>query len=482
MKYRALLLCLFLPALLSAQANCDYDKLLREGKTFAKQRQYKKALYKYNSARRCDRDKGEEVDAAIEALLDQVEGEKKTADLERERAEKEKRAADKALADLRKTSEKVVENLLRDAENEIYHLHYADALEKMNAAAEIGLKKTEVARALMEAAFFYAESGRFREAQDITAAAARLFDKNTQAIRIDSSDVLATRLKFRQVLQSLDPARYAELEARYYPVMAPLKGGKFNMGSEDGEEDEMPVHEVELSDFQLARTETTVWQYNLYLAATGRNIFDEKVISQPGWGWEGDNPIVYVSWYDAVVYANWLSRQWGRTPAYTIDSVGRTQYDGWKVELNDNADGFRLPTEAEWEYAARGGPQQYTYRYAGGDSLELVARFRENSSNRAQPVGSRLPVKPDPANPQTWLFDMSGNVWEWCGDWYTAKYNKTLPNMPGKKTQGPKRGGSRILRGGCWNYTDDFCRVARRFNDVPTSKLSISGFRMAHDK
>lgn len=140
MKYLALILCLFLPALLTAQATCDYAKLLREGKTFAQQRQYKKALYKYNSARRCDRDKGEEVDAAIEALLDQVEGEKK--------------AADKALADLRATSSKVVESLLRDAENEIYHLRYAEALDKMNAAAGIGQKKPEVARALLEIAFF----------------------------------------------------------------------------------------------------------------------------------------------------------------------------------------------------------------------------------------------------------------------------------------------------------------------------------------
>ncbi|HRI62400.1 MAG TPA: formylglycine-generating enzyme family protein, partial [Saprospiraceae bacterium] len=247
-------------------------------------------------------------------------------------------------------------------------------------------------------------------------------------------------------------------------------------------EDEKPVHEVELSDFQLARTETTVWQYNLCLAATGRNMLDKKVKSKPGWGWEGDNPIVNVSWYDAVVYANWLSRQWGRTPAYTIDSVGRTQSD-WKIELADQADGFRLPTEAEWEYAARGGSQQYAYRYAGGDSLELVARFRENSSNRAQPVTSRLPVKPDPDNPQTWLYDMSGNVYEWCGDWYDEGYYQKLRDVPEKNPKGPPDGSSRVLRGGSWDdRSSNFCRVASRGNYVPRSRYVIFGFRLAQDK
>ncbi len=449
MKHLALfVLILFLPSLLAAQT-CDYDKLYREGKTFAKQRQYKKALYKFNSARRCDPTKGETVDAAIEALLDQVEGEKKAADKERERAEQ-------ALSDLRQTSGKVVESLLRDAENEVYHLRYAEALEKMNAAAGIGQKKPEVARALLEIAYFDAESGQFLAAQAITTKVSQLLGKDTGPIRIDTADLRATRHKFRQVLQELDPARYAELEARYYPVMIDVKGGEFIMGCEKGENcDTLP--RVKLSDYQLARTETTFWQFALYAAATGLKIQDFS----PQWGLDGDNPVVKVSWYKTFKYANWLSTQQDIQPIYDIDAS----------QITPNTRGYCLPTEAEWEYAARGGMRQDTFHFSGSDDLAAVGWSEENVDtlgiSRTRPVATRLPNS-------LGLLDMSGNVLEWCWDWY-ADYQAGVFENP----TGSTGGHSRVLRGGSyWNYYGK-CHVASRSGSDGDDGFAAYGFRLA---
>jgi sulfatase modifying factor 1 len=441
-------LLFFLPALLAAQT-CDYDKLYREGKTFAKQRQYKKALYKFNSARRCDPTKGETVDAAIEALLDQVEGEKKAADKERERAEQ-------ALSDLRQTSGKVVESLLRDAEKEVYHLRYAEALEKMNAAADIGQKKPEVARALMEIAFFDAESGQFLAAQAITTKVSQLLGKDTGPIRIDTADLPATRHKFRQVLQELAPARYAELEARYYPVMIDVKGGEFIMGCEKGKDCDR-LSRVKLSDYQLARTETTFWQFALYAKATGLKIQDFS----PAWGLDGDNPVVNILWVQTLEYGNWLSVQQGLQPAYGIDSL----------QIIPNAKGYCLPTVAEWEYAAKGGTRRDTFLYSGSDNLATVAWYDENVDTlgvkRTRPVATRLPNGLD-------LRDMSGNVREWCWDYYQRYLASAFENPTG-----PTEGEFRVLRGGSWGYNYNFCLVANRDWFGGNVRDDNVGFRLA---
>ncbi len=454
MKYLALILCLFLPALLTAQATCDYAKLLREGKTFAQQRQYKKALYKYNSARRCDRDKGEEVDAAIEALLDQVEGEKK--------------AADKALADLRATSSKVVESLLRDAENEIYHLRYAEALDKMNAAAGIGQKKPEVARALLEIAFFYAESGRFPKAEDTTTAAAKLLGKDAGVTRIDTSDAPATRSSFRRALQSLDPVRYAQIEARYYPVMIPIPGGTFMMGSEDGAEDERPVHQVQLSPFQMAETETTMWQFGLYCAAQGLEI---KKFHEPSWGdIRGPDPVIMVSWYEAVLYVNWASEQYGLGSVYEIENFqfGVNGNPIFETIRKPGANGFCLPTEAEWEYAAQGSQ---AFLYAGSDEIGSVGWYGVNSS-RTNPVRGK---KVNGFG----LYDMSGNVLEWCWDLYDDSYYDQFLNSTAIDPAGPEEGTLRVLRGGSWGSDASDCRPSDRAAGDPDGRYDSVGFRVA---
>jgi sulfatase modifying factor 1 len=441
MKYLFFILWISLPALLAAQT-CDYDKLYREGKTFAKSRQYKKALYKYNSARRCDPTKGETVDAAIEALLDKVEGEKK--------------AVDKALEDLRKTSGKVVDNLLRDAATEVYHLRYAEALEKMKAAGEIGHKGENVGRSLMEIAFFYAESGRFSDARDVTALAYQLLWTEAYSVPIDTTNPAATRAKFRKALKCLDPARYAELEARYYPVMIDVKGGEFILGCEKWERcDTLP--QVKLSDFQLARTETTFWQFALYAAATELKIQDFS----PQWGLDGDNPVVKVSWDETLEYANWLSVQQSLQPAFDINSL----------QIIPNAKGYRLPTEAEWEYAAGGGIHQDPFLYSGNDNLAAVAWYSENADTRGvgrtHPVGTQFPNS-------LGLQDMSGNVWEWCWDYYEVYQTGIFENPTG-----PISGENRVLRGGSWDQPEGGCRIVVRGRYPGYVRLYNLGFRLA---
>ena len=143
------------------------------------------------------------------------------------------------------------------------------------------------------------------------------------------------------------------------PKMELVPGGKFQMGDTfgDGDEDERPVHEVQLNSFQMAATETTLAAYDLFCKATGRDLVKDR-----DWG-RGQRPVIYVNWYDAIEYCNWLSIQHNLQPVYRIDknrkdpnNTNSSDYLKWTVQSNWAANGYRLPTEAEWEYAAKGGP------------------------------------------------------------------------------------------------------------------------------
>ncbi|HRI61780.1 MAG TPA: SUMF1/EgtB/PvdO family nonheme iron enzyme, partial [Saprospiraceae bacterium] len=233
------------------------------------------------------------------------------------------------------------------------------------------------------------------------------------------------------------------LEARYYPAMVAVKGS------------------TGLPDYKLAKTETTVWQYNLYLNAQKKNILDESSVKRPGWGWEGNNPVVFISWYDAAQYANWLSEQRGLTPVYTIDKEQKDTNNisdidklKWTVTLRANANGYRLPSNAEWAYAAHGGAKQAAFEYAGSDRPDGVAWHKGNSGNRTQPVGSKSPNGAG-------LYDLSGNVWEWCWDWDTASFGRY-----------------RTVRGGSWKTMASNCRITETGARSPDSRDDQYGFRI----
>ena len=241
-----------------------------------------------------------------------------------------------------------------------------------------------------------------------------------------------------------------------FPDFVHVAGGTFYMGSTDSDaySDESPEHSVMVNSFYMAETELTFDQYDAYCTAEGISKPDDE-----GWG-RGSRPVINVSWYDAVKYSNWLSEQEGLSKVYSIS--------GTSVTLNQSANGYRLPTEAEWEYAARGGSQSKGYKYAGSNDVNEVGWHWFNSGKKTHPV------KDKKAN-ELGLYDMSGNVWEWCWDWYDSDY---YSSSPGVNPTGPSSGSRRILRGGNWYQDSKYLRIADRSYNSPGNSNNNYGFRV----
>jgi len=249
------------------------------------------------------------------------------------------------------------------------------------------------------------------------------------------------------------------------PMLVLVEKGSFAMGDTwgDGYNDEKPTHKVTFTyDFYIGKYETTFDEYDAFCDATGRSKpYDE------GWG-RGNRPIIYVSWRDAISYCNWVSEKEGLPKAYAsngnlLDKEGRATTDLSKVV------GYRLPTEAEWEYAARGGNKSKGYRYSGSNNIDDVAWYRMNSELKTQGVGEKAPN-------ELGIYDMSGNVWELCGDWYdSGYYTKSPKTNPYNYTPGSDRVG----RGGGWGTDATHTQVAFRSGDLPTGTFHSLGFRIA---
>ena len=190
--------------------------------------------------------------------------------------------------------------------------------------------------------------------------------------------------------------------------------------------------------------------------------------------------MIYVSWYDAVEYCNWLSRKKGFAQAYQIDRSRRdpkniSKYDElkWSVACDFSANGYRLPTEAEWEYAARGGKYSEGYEYAGSDTASDVAWDAWNSGGKTHPVSQKKPN-------ELGIYDMTGNVYEWCWDWYDKHYYASSSTTD---PTGPAKAGEvwdgRVFRGGSWRDGAYMHRVTLRICVVPTIRVRVNGFRLA---
>ncbi len=257
-----------------------------------------------------------------------------------------------------------------------------------------------------------------------------------------------------------------------------VKGGTFVMGctseqGEDCEDNERPTHNVTVGNFWMGETEVTVAMFRTFVLETGYRTDAEK----EGWAWrwmmvdgkwkwnkvnglnwmyddqgnarnrsEDNHPVLYVSWNDAVEFCKWLSRKTGMT--------------------------FRLPTEAEWEYAARGGNKCRGYIYSGGNNINNLAWYGNKISGttangRTHQVATLLPN-------ELGLYDMSGNVCEWCADWY-GSYGSSSQTNP----RGPASGSSRVMRGGSWSGLASGCRAAHRSSSSPGARRYDGGFRLA---
>ena len=266
-----------------------------------------------------------------------------------------------------------------------------------------------------------------------------------------------------------------------------IRGGTFMMGSPitemDRSKDEVQ-HRVLVSSFYMSKYEITQKEWQEVTGTTFRQQRDNVKVDE---SWtikgEGDNyPMYYVSWYEVIEYCNLRSIKEGLTPAYIIDKNPNNFYGSdsdkvrWMVKWNKNAKGYRLPTEAEWEYACRAGT---TTAFNTGDYLTPEqANYNSNvigiDRREAKTVGSFAPNK--------WgLYDMHGNVGEWCWDLYDDDEDEDeyyYSSSPAKDPAGPYSGVGRVIRGGAWNIFASALRSAHRIHQSQFAQSSINGFRV----
>lgn len=269
-----------------------------------------------------------------------------------------------------------------------------------------------------------------------------------------------------------------------------VEGGKFDMGCtpeqhqamiDDGllegcqtnwAKDELPVHEVALRQFYIGKYEVTQGQWASVMP-------HDTLPFNVGAG--SNFPVYQVSWYDAITFCNRLSIKEGFTPCYYSDPSFETVFDSLvgrhKVYLNvywnTNAEGYRLPLEAEWEYAARGGQKSQQYAYAGSNTLDDVAIYNQNNAlSGGNPVGTKQPN-------ELGIYDLSGNEWEWVWDWHMEEYYQDAPPC---QPIGPKWSEFKACRGGNWRNRAAYSRVSNRIGIYPGIRTYNIGFRIARGK
>ena len=230
-----------------------------------------------------------------------------------------------------------------------------------------------------------------------------------------------------------------------------VEAGSFQMGSEA----DRPIHEATIQkSFYIGRHEVTFQEYDRYCEETGLQKPSDDSAGR------GNRPVIRVDWYDAVEYCNWRSEQEGLKPAYVIQ--------GRDVTCDFTAEGYRLPTEAEWEYAAKGGKETLDLAYSGSGKADEVGWHEDISGGLLHEVGQKN------AN-ELGIYDMSGNAYEWCWDWYNGDFYSTASVID---EGGPVSGTNRVIRGGSWLHKIDRMRVSFRFSSNPEETFGDLGFRL----
>jgi formylglycine-generating enzyme len=250
----------------------------------------------------------------------------------------------------------------------------------------------------------------------------------------------------------------AALGAQEMPdYMVRVGGTIFRMGDAvgDGYSNERPMHAATVATFYISRHEVTQKEWQ---AVMGRNPSHFSIDDYPIELRWNDMPVEQVTWLHAVEYCNKLSVMKGFEPCYTIN--------GSAVSCDFTRSGFRLPTETEWEYAAKGGGLSSGYRFAGGNDINEVGWYRVNSRGATFPEEQKKPN-------ELGLFDMTGNVFEWCWDWYGA-----YGSSPVVDPRGPAAGSVHVIRGGAWGSDERECRTTYRAWGAPTDWGTNIGFRI----
>ncbi len=513
MKHLFLFLsCLLLSALAPAQQDCSiaqYQKLLTEADQATARGQYDLAINKLQSAKICRADKEVEVSRKIIVVFDKVNGERQAAIRNAEEARQQQKIAkqneeeakrheeiaiksaeeasvqknlaeqkaleaknealraEKALQNLKISLEEIIRFQMAETDELIRNLQYKKALDLCVRSKKVGVGGELIALRIQEIGFVFAETRRNSEA--------------VECLRIGGFDVLdTTRASLLEKIMMIDHENFEFLKRRYFPVMLNIEGGQFCMGMNCDSLSKTKVfkkgekidrkwlenkHFITLDSFKMAQTETTVWQFYIFTQNYG------YFMTPPPWGLLGDHPVIYVNWYDAIRYANWLSKRKGLLEEYSIDGEPHESIQTVEWPQDQIYCGFRLPTEAEWEYAARGGLHvRGFFPFSGGSELDSVAWYVENSDGRTHPVASKK------AN-EIGLFDLTGNSWEWCwdefGSYASEEFGIKNPRGPGKGWSG------RVLRGGSWYVKDIYCRLGpgNRLSNNASDK-GRGGFRV----
>lgn len=232
----------------------------------------------------------------------------------------------------------------------------------------------------------------------------------------------------------------AELIDFGYNEMILVDGGEFKMGNIIGGKDEQPEHNVKINSFYIGKYEITVKQFRNFCKATTKEMPDNNL------PWIDNHPMSYVSWYDGVNFCKWLSELTGYS--------------------------FRLPTEAEWEYAAKGGRKDKGFKFAGSDNINNVAWYSLNSGGYSHVEVGKLSPN------ELGIYDITGNVWEWCSDWYGKNYYQISQV---KNPQGLPSGLAKVARGGSWREQANSITKTFRFYMTPTASSNYMGFRVVRE-
>lgn len=355
------------------------------------------------------------------------------------------------------------DNFFLGAEEDIEHLNYQRALERLRLAFQEKIHLDQVYQLATQLPWILAK---LRQT-DLFEASLGLLSQLSPEEKTHFDLLISIKDQPSKLSQALKAAEWNEqMRQKYFPTLKLVSGGSYKMGSEEGHSDEKPVHQVKLSDFFIAETPVTCWQFGLFCKLTGKDLPMDS-----GFG-RADRPVINVNWFEAVAYCNWLTEYLSPLEGEILEKV--YTINGEEVRADWSKNGFRLLTEAEWEYAAREKGKKI--RFGNGQNIAdpeamnfdaehpYNARYAPGWYKEGKSRKKTTPVQQFPPN-ALGLYDMSGNVWEWCWDeWSEGTYYKESKGQ--QDPTGPETGENRrVVRGGAWFNFADVCRCSFRNRD-----------------